>query len=246
MFGSVTTGRRDDRQPGFRRLDKALPLHRIVQQEIRDYILRQGLRPGDPLKPESELARLFGVSRSSVREAVKALESTGVLETRRGSGVYVCDFSFTPLIDHLHYGLMQDHRALRELVALRKALEGSLIADAMRAMSLGTMAALRENVETMRSLAEQGAGIAEQDRQFHQLLFRDLGNGMLLRLFDQFWLAFHAAAPAPRGRTPMDAYRGHAAVLDAIVTGDPARARAAVHDHYVGIESKLTETSPPI
>ena len=92
-----------------------------------------------------------------------------------------------------------------------------------------------------RALAEEGAGFPEQDRQFHQLLFRDLGNEMLLHLFDQFWIAYHAAAPPNRGRTPMDAYHCHAAILDAILTGDPDRARAAIHEHYVGIESKLTE-----
>lgn len=234
-------------QPAFRRLDQARPLHQVVQQEIRAYILDQGLRPGDPLKPEAELARLFGVSRSSVREAVKALESIGILETRRGSGVYVCDFSFAPLFDHLHYGLLQEHRALRELVALRKALEADLIAQAMQVMSPATVAALQENLDVMRTLAEQGAGFAEQDRRFHQLLFRDLGNSMLLRLFDQFWLAFHAATPPLRGRTPLDAFRSHAAILHAVRSGDPAQARAAIHDHYRGIETKLadpTEVQP--
>lgn len=127
---------------------------------------------------------------------------------------------------------------------MRKTLEASLVADAMRAMSPTSLAALRENLETMRTLSEQGESFAEQDRQFHQLLFRDLGNGMLLRLFDQFWLAFHAAAPPTRGRTPMDAYHGHAAILDAILSGDPDRARAAIQDHYIGIESRLTENSP--
>ncbi|WP_198664193.1 FadR/GntR family transcriptional regulator [Jiangella endophytica] len=231
----------DDTEPDFRRLDDRAPLHRIVQHEIRDFILKEGLRPGDPLRSESELARLFGVSRNSVREAVKALESTGVLETRRGSGVYIRDFSFAPLIDHLPYGLMQGQRALRELAALRKTLESALIPEAMRAMTPESIAALRETLETMRELAERGEGFPEQDRRFHQLLFRDLDNTMLLRLFDLFWLAFHAAAPPARGRTPMDAYRGHAAILDAILSGDPDQAREAVHDHYIGIESKLTE-----
>ncbi|MDQ7905700.1 FadR/GntR family transcriptional regulator [Phytohabitans sp. ZYX-F-186] len=236
--------RQDDVEPEFRRLGNPAPLHQIVQHEIRNYILKQGLRPGDPLKPESELARLFGVSRNSVREAVKALESTGVLETRRGSGVYIRDFSFTPLLDHLPYGLMQDQRALRELAALRKTLEAALITEAMQAMSPESVTALRETLETMRGLAEQGEGFAEQDRQFHQLLFRDLGNAMLLRLFDQFWLAFHAAVPPARGRTPMDAYHGHAAILDAILAGDPDQARTAVQDHYIGIESKLAADPP--
>lgn len=244
MIDSVAT-QQDDREAEFRRLDHRVPLHQIVQHEIRNYILKEGLRPGDALKPESELARLFGVSRNSVREAVKALESTGVLETRRGSGVYVRDFSFAPLLDHLPYGLMQDQRALRELAALRKTLETALITDAMHAMTPESVTALRETLETMRGLAERSESFAEQDRQFHQLLFRDLGNTMLLRLFDLFWLAFHAASPPRRGRTPMDAYHGHAAILDAILTGDADQARAAIQDHYVGIESKLAEAPPP-
>jgi DNA-binding FadR family transcriptional regulator len=228
-------------EPAFRRLTTAPPLHRTVQDEIRNYIIRQGLRPGDPLKPEAELARLFGVSRNSVREAVKALESTGVLETRRGSGVYVSDFSFAPLLDHLPYGLMQGRRALSELVELRKTLEAGLIADAMRAMSPSSVTAMKDVLASMRALAEQGKPFPEQDRQFHRLLFSDLGNEMLLSLFDLFWLAFHHAAPPMRGRTPMKAYQAHADILDAILTGDPDQARTAVHDHYLGIESRLRD-----
>jgi DNA-binding FadR family transcriptional regulator len=234
----------DGVEPAFRRLESALPLHKTVQHEIRNYIIKQGLRPGDPLKPESELARMFGVSRNSVREAVKALESTGVLETRRGSGVYVRAFSFAPLLDHLPYGLMQGRRALNELVALRKALEAGLITDAMRVVSEPRVAAMREVLAEMHALAEQDQPFPEQDRRFHRLLFADLGNEMLLSLFDLFWLAFHHAAPPMRGRTPMDAYQAHARILDAILTGDPDQARAAVHDHYAGIESRLSEDAP--
>ncbi|NEE01564.1 FadR family transcriptional regulator [Phytoactinopolyspora halotolerans] len=223
-------------------MDSMPPLHKTVQEEIRRYIIKQRLAPGDPLKPESELARLFGVSRNSVREAVKALESMGVLETRRGSGVYVRDFSFAPLLDNLPYGLMHGRRALSELVALRKALESGLIADAMRALRPESIEAMRTTLGDMRQLAEQGEPFPDQDRQFHRLLFADLGNEMLLQLFDLFWLAFHHAAPTTGGRSPMQTYQAHADILDAVLTGDPERARAAVDAHYVGIEQRVSET----
>ncbi|WP_129668011.1 hypothetical protein [Phytoactinopolyspora endophytica] len=61
-----------------------------------------------------------------------------------------------------------------------------------------------------RFLAERGEPFPDQDRQFHRLLFVDLGNEMLLQLFDLFWLAFHHAAPTGRGRTPMQIYQAHA------------------------------------
>jgi DNA-binding FadR family transcriptional regulator len=216
-------------------------VHKSVQEGIRSYIVRNRLRPGDPLKPEAELARRFGVSRNSVREAVKALESTGVLETRRGSGVYVRDFSFAPLLDHLPYGLMQDRRALGELLSLRKTLEAGLIADALPAISEASIAAMRDVLESMRERSERGESFPDHDREFHRLLFVDLGNEMLLQLFDLFWQAFHRASPPQRGRTPAEAYQAHVAIFEAILTGDAGEARSAIQDHYVGIESRLAD-----
>ncbi len=225
----------------FRRLQPSTPLHQTVQEEIRAYIINHRLGPGDPLKPEAELARQFGVSRNSVREAVKALESTGVLETRRGSGVYVRDFSFAPLLDHLPYALMHGGRALRELVALRKALESAMIGDAMAAMRPETEQAMREVLAEMDRLAEAGQDFADQDREFHRLLFRDLGNTMLLQLFDLFWMAYHRAAPAMPGREPAEVRRDHAAILNAVVNRDLGQAQRAVQQHYTGIEDRLRD-----
>lgn len=224
------------------RLAAPAPLHKTVQDEIRNYILSEGLRAGDPLLPEAELARRFGVSRNSVREAVKALESTGVLETRRGSGVYVKDFSFAPLLDHLPYGLMRGPRALRDLVALRKTLESGLIADAMSALTPQSAAELHAVLDTMLARAERGEDITDQDREFHRLLFADLGNEMLLQLFDLFWLAYHRAAPTVPRRAPVEIHRSHAAILEGVLSGDPERARDAVRAHYVGIEERINES----
>jgi DNA-binding FadR family transcriptional regulator len=234
-------------EPAFRRLESAPPVHKAVQEEIRRYILAHGLRAGDPLKPEAELARLFGVSRNSVREAVKALESTGVLETRRGSGVYVRAFSFEPLLDNLLYGLMhdQDQHALAELLELRKVLETALIGDAMSALTEDSLAALREVLEEMRKRANGEDSILEQDREFHRLLFADLGNAMLLRLFELFWLAFHRAAPPARKGTRMNAYRAHAKILRAVTAGDVEQARAAIQDHYKGIRQRISGKERP-
>ena len=225
-------------ESGFDRLTPQPPLHKTVQAEIRNFIVAEKLQPGDPLKPESELARLFGVSRNSVREAVKALESTGVLETRRGSGVYVREFSFAPLLDHLPYALMRGRRALGELLDLRKVLECGLITDAMTLLTDESLMALQAVLDEMRSKAERGERSAELDRRFHQLIFADLGNEMLLQLFDLFWVFYHRAEPSS-AREPIDVYRSHAAIFEAIRDGDPERARLAIEEHYVGIEERI-------
>lgn len=225
----------------FRALEVSPPVHKIVQDEIKNYIIVNALRAGDPLKPEAELARIFGVGRNSVREAVKALESTGVLETRRGSGVFVRAFSFEPLLESLPYGLLHggDQRALLELLELRRVLETSLIGDAMRALSSQSRDAIKDVLATMRERAEAGDTVTDQDREFHRLLFVDLGNDMLLSLFELFWLALHRAMPDVPKRHPVEVYEAHHQIFDAVVAGDEAAVRAAVEDHYVAIQSRI-------
>ncbi|WP_202881044.1 FadR/GntR family transcriptional regulator [Kribbella amoyensis] len=225
--------------PSFRRLRPSAPVHRTVQEEIRSYVLTNKLQPGDPLKPEAELARQFGVSRSSVREAVKALESTGVLEIRKGSGTYVRDFSFAPLFDHLPYGLMVGTRVLRDLLVLRKALESAMADDAMAALRPETVDELRRVLAEMGERAARGEGYAVQDREFHRLLFVDLDNEMLLHLFDLFWQAFHRSSEAIPDHDLLAGYRSHEEIFDAMLSGDTERARDAIRRHYVDIEERL-------
>jgi DNA-binding FadR family transcriptional regulator len=179
---------------------------------------------------------------TTVREAVKGLESTGVLETRRGAGVYVREFSFTPLLDHLPYGLMSSGGALRDLIAVRKALETSMIGDAIDALQPATVDQLQSVVDEMAHRSAEGQGVLEQDRAFHRLLFSDLGNAMLLQLLDLFWEAYHRAAPdLPGDSDPNEVYRMHKSILDAVLEGDSSRATQAMQQHYAGIEAKVGE-----
>src|SRR5215471_3539788 len=73
---------------------KRTPLLHQIQEEIKGYVIRNNLRPGDPLPSEGDLARQLGIGRNSVREAVKSLEVLGILEARAGSGLFVKSFSF--------------------------------------------------------------------------------------------------------------------------------------------------------
>ena len=227
--------------PAIKKLDRPPLLHQSVQEAIRAYILEHALQPGAPLLPETELARQLGVSRNSVREAVKALESSGVLETRRGSGVFVQEFSFEPLLNNLPYGLMQDLRGLAELLDIRRVLELGMIESAMTATSQEQLGALRGVLERMRSLAERGRSFPEEDREFHRLLFLNLENQMLLKLLDVFWLAFRKASDHSTidNTDLMRTYRDHVAIAERVAAKDVAGARAALESHYTGIQARL-------
>src|SRR5688500_15038392 len=129
-------------QPALKPLTRQRLLYQSVQDAVRAFILDNKLRAGDPLPPETDLARQLGVSRNSVREAVKAMESLGILETGRGSGLFVRAFAFDPRLDNLSYGLLFDLQELAELLEIRRVLETGMIDAAMQAMPPAAVADL--------------------------------------------------------------------------------------------------------
>ena len=220
-----------------RPVKKPPSLHISVQESVKAYIEDNKLAAGDALPPEGVLAQQLGVSRNSMREALRALESVGVLETRRGVGVFVKQFSFDPLLDHLAYGLRGTLEELDELCEIRRVLESALIEKTIKVIGDDDMAALRAVTERMRLRAERNENFKEEDQEFHQLLFRCHHSQMILKLLDVFWMAFHKASGWVDlyTRTPLRTWQDHHNIVEAIAARDVAAAREQLDIHYHGI-----------
>lgn len=216
-------------------------IYREVQDAIRDYIVANRLKPGAALPAEGDLARQLGVSRNTVREAIRSLESLGVIETKRGSGLYVSNFSFDPILDNLEYGLLSDLSELSDLLQVRRVLEVGLIETAMSTMTDEIKEEIVSTVDAMGQLAHDGQPFVNEDRRFHRLLFEHIGNSMLVRLLDIFWQGFNKASHFGdiADDDPVWTYHAHQAVVDAITAGDVERAKVALDEHYAGLERRL-------
>ncbi|MFW6031732.1 MAG: FadR/GntR family transcriptional regulator [Myxococcota bacterium] len=223
------------------KLHRAPSLHHTVQEALKDFIVHRQLSPGDPLPAEAELARQLGVGRNSVREAVKSLETVGVIESRRGSGLFVGRFSFDPLLDALPYGLMIDSKELTDLLDVRGALEVAMVPKAIAVRSDAQIATLHEVLGEMHARAAAGASFSAEDRRFHRELFAQVGNHVLLRLIDVFWKSFHRAARDLNlgNATPLATYEDHAAILDAFERGQVEETKDTLDRHYDGIRALL-------
>ena len=224
-------------------LDKPVALHHSVQAALRRYIVDKDLRAGDPLPSEAELARRLGVGRNSVREGVKALESLGVVEVRRGAGVYVRAFTLGPLLENLPYAFGQTLQEVQDILQIRQALELSLIEAVLSCATAEHVAALRRVVDAMAIKAARGQDFADEDRAFHHALFQPLGNAMLLSLLDAFWHVFHQVAGPARLETqdPMKTWQDHQAIVEALAARDVALAKQRLNEHYRGIAGRLRE-----
>jgi DNA-binding FadR family transcriptional regulator len=215
-------------------LERAPLLYVSVQDAIKDYIFENKLQPGDPLPSENELAEQLGVSRNSVREAVKSLVSLGVVDSRRGSGLFVQNFSLDPLLDNLPFALMADLETLEDLLEVRRILEVAMIEEAIQTYTDEDFAGFDQLLARMAVLVQQGQSPIIEDQGFHQRLFAKVGNRVLLKLLDIFWIVFRKVAQhAEVMDTKLTStYQDHVEIVQAIKARDVAAAQAALNRHY--------------
>ncbi|RKN46723.1 FadR/GntR family transcriptional regulator [Streptomyces hoynatensis] len=217
-----------------------------VQGQIKELILHRRLAPGDPLPTESELMSLFGVSRNSVREALKALQALNIVDIRHGFGTYVGTLSLESFVDGVVFRAAVRHRrgeaSLYELLEVREALEAGLISDVAGKVPAADLATLRELVGTMERESAVGRVTAATDRAFHLALYRSVGNHLLSEVLDAFWAAFHRVREELREdrEDPRVTCARHHDILEALEAGDGARAAAAMRHHFAGIRQLLT------
>ena len=191
--------------------------------KIKEMILAGDLKPGDRLPPEKELGEALGLSRSSLREAVKALEIIRVLDVRRGDGTYVTSLSPSLLLDALSFvvDVHQDDSVL-ELFEVRRILEPAAAVLATPRMTGADIAHLREllaQVDGVPSVDE----LVANDIVFHRYISERSGNAYLTRMLDalssstlraRVWRGLTQEGSVQRTLTE------HRAIVDALEVGD--------------------------
>lgn len=217
-------------------------LNRVIQDQIKRYITDNRLTSGDLLPPEGQLAIDLGVSRGSVREAIKALESLGIVEVRHGDGVRVRAFNFDSTFDLLSYGILFDPARMTEILQVRVWLEVAAVADAVDRIGEEELAQLNALLNAWEQKAALGEDVSAEDRSFHRILYTSLGNESLIRLIDIFWVVYHALAVQTLDidHNPLATVATHRTLLDAIPPRDVALATQRMRDHFRNLETRIT------
>ncbi|HEX7804909.1 MAG TPA: GntR family transcriptional regulator [Cellulomonas sp.] len=216
--------------------------------QIKNLILLGRLRPGDPLPTETELCASLGVSRSSVREAIRTLVALDIVEVRHGHGTFVGQLSLAPLVEGLVFrGVLSpgdNLSSLREVVEVRIGLDLAMsdrIVDALRGTENPDLEAL---VAAMEEKSRHGGDFFEEDRAFHALLLSHIDNALVGQLVTAFW-DVHAAVLPLLGVTPSDRLddtaRAHGLMLRAAQAGDVEAYREAVIAHYGPLRAALED-----
>ncbi len=223
-----------------------IPAYRQAQIEIKRYIEAQKLRPGDALPPEGVLAERLGISRPSLREGVKALESLGIVEARHGDGLFVSAFSFDSIIENLPYAAVADGKQLFDLLQVRAALENGVICDIVDRIGTEDKQRLRALANSMLDAARRNETFEKEDGEFHATLYRCLNNPFLSRLVDLFWQVFRRLNQASNFDveqwSPEGTAKDHMRIVEMIESNDKAGLIDAQQKHFQGIFTRLQQS----
>ena len=220
---------------------KAVQSSRLYEQivrQIEESIQKGELSPGSQLPPERDLAKQFGVSRTAVREAIKALQEKGLVDAFPGRGTFVTTGTPSAMrrsLDRLVNSGEEEGRAY--LVEVRDILEPEIAALAAERADDEALATMREAVKTMDSAAWDSDVYIEADLDFHLALAEAAGNPIVLSLIDsivgllreQRLRIFRVEGGPDRGQ------QHHRRILDAIQRRDPQAARAAMQSHLAQV-----------
>ncbi len=216
--------------------------------KLKTMIATGELKPGQRLPREADLAASLGLSRSSLREAVRALSLVRILDVRQGDGTYVSNLSAESLLDSLSFIVEFHHDAsVLPLLEVRRILESAASARAAQLMTAAQLAELEQilNKATLDSALDE---LVSADIEFHRAIAAASGNPALASLIESL-SGRTQRARLWRGLTEEGALARtlaeHRAIFLAIQTRDPQLAAAWSTTHIAGVEAWLRQLPAP-
>jgi GntR family transcriptional repressor for pyruvate dehydrogenase complex len=202
-------------------------------EQLISYVVKGTWKPGDRIPPERDLCQQLGIARTSLREALKAMELVGMLDSRVGDGTFVChrsEFLTRPL---LWAFTGSDHEELHDVMEARMIIEENLAGLAALRGSNEEIANIGRAVQMMRESLARGDTILDADMAFHLAIAAAAHNNVLqnavqlLRNLTRQWIYFKLMLPD----VPHTVLKRHEAIYRAIQQRKPATARSAMRRH---------------
>jgi DNA-binding FadR family transcriptional regulator len=222
-------------------------------EQVRDSLIQlirdNQLKDGDKLPTETQLAEMFGVGRSTVREAVQSLLGLGIVEMRPGRGAYVSRMSLNDLVRMVDGAVRLEYGAALHLHEVRAMIEITAARLAATRRTDDDLARMNDAIEAYRQAGDDTPNetLVTSDLAFHRAIVEAAHNEMLNQLLTSISGLLHehrrqyASATEPVMRETV--ITGHEAIVDAIASGDPRVAAARMQAHMRSIWGQIEQTA---
>jgi len=216
---------------------KTQNLQGLIQEQLKLYIAENEMKSGDPFPTEYELAKKLGISRTAIREALKKLETLGIIEAKPGVGRFIRQFNFEVILKGLPYNLEMDIKNFQEVLEVRYCLESWFIAKDINKFTKENIAEFKEilkklEFQVLNNFEEHE--LVETHSQFHCALYKNSDNSLLINLINIF-------STIQRNLTLLHRYktkdrnlfiRQHKLLLEAIEKRNPRLAQKKLKEHF--------------
>ena len=217
---------------------KKTRIYEEVVSQLHGLIKEGRFRAGDQLPSERELAETFKVSRTSVREALRALETQGLIVSRSGNGTFVADLPTESLVAPLAQLLIEAKDALADIFEMRKLIEPEIAALAAERATDKDIERLQGILTKQQEQVKQGAMAVEADAEFHFSIGQATQNQALQKLVSAL-MDLLSRSREESLQTPDRAeasLASHTRILEAIQSRQGTRARGAMLEHIEKVE----------
>ncbi len=167
----------------FSKIGTSQTLSQKIERRIEEAIRQQKLIPGNKLPSEKELCALFAVSRTALREALRRLSARGLIEIKKGSGMYVSEISIEDAVKslNLYYDLKFDSNLIAQMIEMRSLFEPQIAMLAARNRSEEDIKGLRQNIIDLQECNPDNTQLeADTINQFHTNLAKATNNPMVI------------------------------------------------------------------
>ena len=209
-----------------------------IFEQLKANIISGELRPGDKLPTEMELCELYGVSRTSVRQAMTNLSSLGLVEARPGGGTFVKKADGSRIMDDLMLFTFLEGRSLTEIAEFRSILEPAVTRLACRKADPDDIESLSSIYRQMEEHSNDLEEFAKLDHRFHTEIARISRNPYIIRIYEALEEILDSAfSKIVKNNGNRGGWRYHGQIVEAFRNGDHELAAGIMQEHM----SRLTE-----
>lgn len=201
-------------------------LHESIVNEIKRYINENGLKPGDRLPNQETLSKMLGVSRTSLREALRTLQAIDIIKIINGKGIFVREKENYKI--EATVNIENERQSLLYILEVRRGIEGLAVRLAAERATPEDIAKMEENIIIMEEKAKRGECHPVEDKAFHKAIYEAARNPILIQItqdlyevLDKFW-----QNPLGAGRAFNEGIRLHVELLKHIKEKNPGKAES--------------------
>lgn len=221
-----------------------IPIVRQVEDRVRQMIESENYMPGAKLPAETELSRRLGVSRGTVREALRLLQAQGIVDIKPGRGAFVADESSESPMDVVGW-LVENEQDLRHSIDIRTALEplaARRMAEHCSTEDVQRLADIHRRFLTAISEGDP-VRIARLDEQFHSAIVESSGNSLMVEINSRVCQGMHTfrSKTFQVEQNVRNAVMPHSNIMNAILARDADQAEREMRAHLDKVQADLTE-----